>query len=143
MVDPRYREASFRTQQNCIGDEFGYVKRIEFVPPRPEDVRSLMHGLIQYAERMRAHPGTIEPVIGASTLSFGFVFIHPFMDGNGRLHRYLIHEALSDAQFTPKGIVLPVSAVILAQLEEYKHALTCFSKPVNGRTSYNPDVPNG
>lgn len=142
VVDPRYREASYRTRQNWIGDEFGYMKRVEFVPPRPEDVRSLMGGLTEFAERLRAYPDAIEPVIAASALSFGFVFIHPFMDGNGRLHRYLIHETLSNARFTPKGIVLPVSAVILSKLEEYQHALTSFSKPLNDRTFYNPDVPD-
>jgi Fic family protein len=42
------------------------------------------------------------------------VFIHPFLDGNGRLHRYLIREELSVLGFTPKGIVLPVSAFILS-----------------------------
>jgi hypothetical protein len=56
-------------------------------------------------------------VVIASAISFGFVFVHPFKDGNGRLHRYLIHEQLSTAGFTPKGIVLPVSAVILANIE--------------------------
>ncbi len=34
-------------------------------------------------------------------VGFGFVFLHPFEDGNGRLHRYLIHHVLSARQFTP------------------------------------------
>jgi hypothetical protein len=69
------------------------------------------------------------------------VFIHPFMDGNGRLHRFLIHDVLSSSGFTPKGIVLPVSAVILANQAEYVHTLERFSKPLRARTTYNPDVP--
>jgi Fic family protein len=36
-----------------------------------------------------------------------FVYIHPFDDGNGRLHRYLIHHVLSRTRFTPAGLVLP------------------------------------
>jgi hypothetical protein len=64
------------------------------------------------------------------------------MDGNGRLHRYLIHEVLSAGGFTPKGIVLPVSAVILANQQEYIHALERFSKPLQARTTYNPDAPD-
>ena len=63
------------------------------------------------------------------------------MDGNGRLHRYLIHDVLSSSGFTPKGIVLPVSAVILANLDKYIHTLEHFSKPLQARTTYNPDVP--
>ena len=63
------------------------------------------------------------------------------MDGNGRLHRYMIHEVLSSSGFTPKGIVLPVSAVILANLDAYVAALDVLSKPLTARTTYNPDVP--
>ena len=37
----------------------------------------------------------MDPVIHSAAVAFGFVFIHPFMDGNGPLHRYLIHEELS------------------------------------------------
>src|SRR5262249_34264453 len=123
VVEGRFREASYRTQQNWVGDDLGYRKRIAFVPPRPDDVRTLMGGLIELSERLRAAPAQLDAIIAATALSFGFVFIHPFMDGNGRLHRYLIHEVLSTAGFTPKGIVLPISAVILANLNQYVAAL--------------------
>jgi len=79
-------------------------------------------------------------IVAASMISFGFVFVHPFMDGNGRLHRYLIHEQLSSAGFTPKGLILPVSAVILANLDRYRETLESFSRPLRERTSYDPDV---
>ena len=68
------------------------------------------------------------------------MFVHPFIDGNGRLHRYLIHEELSSAEFTPKGLILPVSAVILANLDRYRETLESFSRPLRDRTSYDPDV---
>jgi Fic/DOC family len=102
----------------------------------------LMEGLVAFSERLRTAPDAIDPVIAASALSFGFVFIHPFMDGNGRLHRYLIHESLSVAGFTPKGIILPVSAVIVANLDRYKSALEAFSRSLRDRTAYNPDLPD-
>ncbi len=69
------------------------------------------------------------------------MFFHPFLDGNGRLHRYLIHEQLSAAGFTPKGLILPVSAVILANLDRYRATLEAFSKPLRGRTRYDPEFP--
>jgi hypothetical protein len=141
VVDPRFREASYRTRQNWIGDDLGYRKRVEFVPPRPEDVGSLMEGLVALSQRLSRLPTGIDAVVAAAMVSFGFVFIHPFMDGNGRLHRYLIHESLSVSGFTPKGIVLPVSAVILASLDKYQETLSAFSRPVNDRTSYNPEAP--
>jgi hypothetical protein len=141
VVDPRFAEASYRHGQNWVGTDHGYRARIDFVPPRPEDVRSLMDGLVAMAERIRARPHVIDAVVAASGISFGFVFVHPFEDGNGRLHRYLIHEQLSAAGFTPKGIILPVSAVILAHLDRYKETLEAFSRHVRNLTSYDPQVP--
>ena len=141
VLDPRFNEFSYRNKQNWIGLDHGYRKKMDFVPARPEDVRDLMTGLVNFSEAMRANPEKLDPVVAAAILSFGFVFIHPFMDGNGRLHRFLIHDVLSSNGFTPKGIVLPLSAVILANLEEYVHTLERFSKPLQARTTYNPEVP--
>jgi len=141
VLDPRFHEFSYRNKQNWVGQDLGYRKKVDFVPPRPEDVRDLMTGLVEFSETIRANPGSMDPVIAASVLAFGFVFIHPFMDGNGRLHRFLIHDVLSSNGFTPKGIVLPVSAVILANQEKYVQTLERFSKPLQARTLYNPEVP--
>ena len=141
VVDARFHEFSYRRQQNWIGEDLGYRKKVDFVPARPENVSELMNGLAEFAETLRARPESLDPVVAAASLAFGFVFIHPFMDGNGRLHRYLIHEVLSSSGFTPKNIVLPVSAVILANLDRYVRALERFSKPLLVRTTYDPDVP--
>jgi hypothetical protein len=122
-----------------LGDDLGYRKRVAFVPPRPEDVASLMDGLLALAERQRQAPAALDPVVAAAALAFGLVFIHPFLDGNGRLHRYLIHEALATAGFTPQGVILPVSAVILADLQRYEEVLRHFSQAVMARTEYVPD----
>ncbi len=37
----------------------------------------------------------LDPIVSAAILAFGFVYIHPFEDGNGRLHRYLFHHVLA------------------------------------------------
>ena len=141
VLDPRFREFSYRNKQNWVGQDLGYSKKVDFVPPRPEDVRDLMEGLVELSATIRANPQDLDPIVAAAILAFGFVFIHPFMDGNGRIHRFLIHDVLSSSGFTPKGIVLPVSAVILANQTEYVHALERFSKSLQARTRYNPEVP--
>src|SRR5262249_55665290 len=84
----------------------------------------------------------VDPVIHSAAVAFGFVFIHPFIDGNGRLHRYLIHEELSVLGFTPKGIALPVSAFILTHLDQYIESLEQFSRPRLLRTEFEPQLPN-
>lgn len=154
VIDPRFHEFTWRSQQSWIGDDLGYRKRVVFVPARPEDLPALMQGLLDTAVKARSLADSIpdtggtgmvelqfDPVIYAAIIAFGFVFIHPFMDGNGRIHRYLIHQVLANAGFTPRGIVLPVSAVILANLDEYVGVLEDFSRPVMQRTEYSPDSP--
>ena len=63
-------------------------------------------------------------------LSFAFVYIHPFQDGNGRIHRFLIHYALASFHFTPEGIVFPISAAIARDTQKYTKVLEAFSKPL-------------
>ena len=139
VLDPRFHEFTWRKQQNWIGKDLGYCKNVDFVPPRPEHVADLMTGLLETA---RVVNGELDPVIAATTIAFGFVYIHPFMDGNGRIHRYLIHDVLAKAGFTPRGIVLPVSAVILANLDDYIETLEHFSRAINQLTDYQADTPN-
>lgn len=139
VLDPRFHEYTWRSQQNWIGKDLGYRKKVDFVPPRPEHLAGLMTGLLALAENFSSG---MEPVVAATVIAFGFVYIHPFMDGNGRIHRYLIHDVLAKAGFTPRGIVLPVSAVILANLDDYVETLEHFSHAVNQLTDYHPDTPN-
>ena len=145
-LDPRFHEFTWRGIQNWIGKDLGYRRQVDFVPPRPEDVPALMQGLLALAAEYQAMGGgnigaSPDPVLMAAAIAFGFVYIHPLMDGNGRIHRYLIHDVLAKAGFTPRGIVLPVSAVILASLDEYIATLEQFSRPINLLTQFEPDQP--
>ena len=144
VLDPRWHEFAYRSQQNWVGAYHHNREVVDFVPPRPEDVLSLMNGLCACSVRIRAATARekIDPVVHAAAIAFGFDFIHPFMDGNGRLHRYLIHEELSALDFTPKGIVLPISAFILAHVDQYVTVLELFSKPRLVRTEFDPQLQN-
>jgi Fic/DOC family len=143
ILEPRFHESAYRSTQNWLGGHSRYRETVDFVPPRPEDVVGLMQGLCAMSARGRAaaNAGEVDPVVHAAVLAFGFVFIHPFIDGNGRLHRYLIHEELSTLGFTPKGTVLPVSAFILSNLDLYNAVLEQFSKPLMARTEFTPPPP--
>ncbi len=74
------------------------------------------------------------------TRSFGFVYIHPFVDGNGRLHRWLIHHVLARGGFTPPGVVFPVSAVILRKIDVYRKVLEAYSRPLLGLINWRPTL---
>ncbi len=129
IVEPRFSEADYRHTQNYIAEtaRVGY-SIIHYISPRPEDVPALMSDLLKSLERMMS--SEVHPVIIAAAISFGFVFIHPFEDGNGRLHRFLIHYILTRCSFTPSGIIFPVSAIMLGERKKYDRMLEEFSKPL-------------
>ena len=97
----------------------------DHVSARPQDLPILLANLLQTYALLKTHQ--LDPVLTAAVLGFGFVFIHPFEDGNGRLHRFLLQEALADTGFNPEGVVLPVSAAILGDLLGYRAALEDYS----------------
>lgn len=100
----------------------------EHVSARPEDLPDLVKGLIEFESRSLEL--AIDPVITATLVAFGFVYIHPFEDGNGRIHRWLIHHVLARAGYNPEGLVFPVSAAILRHVPEYERVLRSYSAPL-------------
>ena len=83
-----------------------------------QDLDELIEGWIATADLLLA--SDMDPVLAATIIAFGFVFIHPFEDGNGRIHRYLIHHVLAKKQLSQQGIIFPVSASILDHIDEYR-----------------------
>ena len=67
-------------------------------------------------------------MVAAAILAFGFVYIQPFEDGNGRIDRYLIHHILAERGSNPPGVVFPVSAAILERIDQYRDTLEDYSK---------------
>ena len=70
-------------------------------------------------------------------VSFGYVYIHPFEDGNGRIHRFLIHDILVRDGIVPNSTILPVSAQILAHMDEYDTTLELLSKLIERKVKYD------
>ncbi len=129
IVDGRFIQMGYRQEGGFIGshDRFTNMPIPSHISARPQDLESLMDGLIYTASILKN--SDYPPVLAATSIAFGFVFIHPFEDGNGRLHRYLLHHVLAQTGFAPNGIVFPVSSVILRRISEYAKALEAYSKP--------------
>jgi len=136
IVDERYQEKGFRERQNYVGQTMaGFCEIIHTVGTPPNSLRDLMEGLGAYYQAGM----TMNPVLQAAAIAFPFVFIHPFEDGNGRIHRYLIHDVLARGQIGREGVLLPVSAEILLNLRAYDACLEQFSKPLMAVASYSLD----
>ncbi len=133
IVDERFAAKEFRNFQNYIGQSsLQYGEIYHYICPPPYLLGSMMSGL-QMTERKSEGNHAI---IRAGIVAFGFVFIHPFEDGNGRLHRFLIHDILARDGVVEKGLIIPVSARMINQMRNYDAALEIYSKPLMKRIRY-------
>jgi hypothetical protein len=87
----------------------------------------------------RIGTGEVNPVCVATVAGFGLVYLHPFEDGNGRVHRFLIHHSLAKLGFTPPGVLFPVSAAMLRNKAPYDQALEYFSGRLQPFIDYKLD----
>lgn len=135
IADKRFHNSKFRDNQNYVGQSNHYGARevVHLIGVPPQYLSKIMRGFEEFSESSNG----MNPIIRAACLSFGFVFIHPFEDGNGRIHRFLINDILANDGLLEKGVVLPVSAIILSQQYDYEVALESFSKPLMVRARYD------
>ncbi len=124
--DVRFTKLGLRDEDGFVGDHDRDTQMPlpGHISARPEDLTALIDGMIAFD---RGPARELDPVIAATILAFGFVYIHPFEDGNGRIHRYLIHHVLAQRGFNPPGVVFPISAAILEQIDEYRRVLENYS----------------
>ena len=127
--DARFTRLGWRTEGGFVGgrDRQTNAPIPDHVSARHEDIAGLIGGLVDYANRNET--SGLDPIAATTAVAFGFVFIHPFEDGNGRIHRWLVHHMLARSGFNPPGIIFPVSAVFLDHIEQYKAALEHYSRP--------------
>jgi Fic family protein len=95
-------------------------KVIHLAPPAPR-VPELMADLLRWVRHTDAHP-----LITSCVFHYEFEFIHPFLDGNGRLGR--LWQTLLLSQWKPDLAWLPVETVIHKRQSDYYQALGASDK---------------
>jgi hypothetical protein len=135
--DARFVRMGFRDEGGFVGqhDRETRMPLPDHISARPEDLPSLIDGMIAFD---RGAALRLDSVIAAAALAFGFVYVHPFDDGNGRLHRYLIHHVLAERGFNPPGVVFPVSAAILDRIDDYRSVLESYSTRLLPHVRWEP-----
>lgn len=138
ITDYRFVQPGIRKKTVFVGkgSRFDDDVRPEFIPAKPEDLLPLLEGLISSNAAMSK--AGVDPVIQASAIAFGFVYIHPFEDGNGRLHRCLIHNVLERRHFTPAEMIFPVSSVMAKDMSAYQHILRSQTGPLMPFVKWRP-----
>lgn len=136
--DQHHVQLGFRQEGGFVGrhDERDQTPIPDHVSAQADDLPRLINSLLEAFDLLKK--SKFDPVLTAASIGFGFVFIHPFEDGNGRLHRFLIQKALVDMGFNPEGVILPVSATILEDLLGYRAALEDYSGPTLTAVDWEP-----
>ncbi len=101
---------------------------VHYIGPHFSQLPRMLEGLRVFEQTTRGR----ESLARAATLAFGFVYLHPMSDGNGRIHRFLINDTLQRDQAIPPGVIVPLSATI-TRVREFGHGydrvLEVFSRP--------------
>lgn len=112
-----------------VGEVARYQEVVHYVAPPVEDVVAMLDGLRVFLERTAGQ----SPVMRAAVAAFGFVYIHPLADGNGRVHRFLINDSLRRDGAVKDPLILPVSSLITrdpAERRAYDRVLDDISRPL-------------
>ena len=130
IEDSRFIDMGFRMKGGFVGehDRTTGEPLPEHISSKWQDIETLILGLIETNNLLLQ--SEFDAVLAATILAFGFVFIHPFEDGNGRIHRYLIHHTMARKHFSQQGIIFPVSASILNHIDDYRIVLEQHSHPL-------------
>lgn len=126
VTNPMDHDVQFRNRINWLRGPGSGVLGVTYVPPAPELVPELMTGIMDF---LNSPPSGVSPIIVGALTSFAFVFVHPFMDGNGRLSRFLFHKAVCKSEVLQQGLVLPISIAMKRNEDGYLKALKSFSLP--------------
>lgn len=137
IEDNRFVQAGLRQEGVFLGERAADGDPLpEFIGARADDLPELLEGMLTANTLMSA--GSLDPVLQAAAMAFGFVYVHPFEDGNGRLQRYLIHHVLAERNFSPPQVVFPVSSVMLDRIDDFRRTLQEHSGPLMPFIEWQP-----
>jgi hypothetical protein len=140
--DARFVKLGLRDEGGFVGvhDRISGEPVPDHISARYQDLPDLVRGMVEFDHR--AAPHGLDPVIAAASLGFGFVYVHPYADGNGRLHRWLFHHVLARANYNPPGVAFPISSAIERRMAEYASVLESHSAEVLPLIDWRP-TPKG
>lgn len=109
-----------RSVPNWIGGSDYSPRGALFVPPHPSALVAGLDDLVAFCNR-----SDVDPVALAAIAHAQFETLHPFSDGNGRTGRALVHLLWRHHGIAP-AVVVPVSTVLLADVDSYFGGLTAY-----------------
>lgn len=111
-----------REVQNWVGGNNANPIGATYVPPQPGHVLPLLEDLVAFCNES-AYP----PIVKAAIAHAQFEAIHPFVDGNGRTGRALVHVLAGKGDAVP-----PVSLMLAANRDRYMRHLAAYQSAESG-----------
>ncbi|PKO62789.1 MAG: cell filamentation protein Fic [Betaproteobacteria bacterium HGW-Betaproteobacteria-18] len=112
-----------------VGEVVRLQELVHYIAPPAEDIAAMLAGMRTFLQRTQGQ----SPVLRSAVAAFGFVYIHPLADGNGRVHRFLINDILRRDGAVKDPMILPVSSMITSDQAErraYDLILDELSRPL-------------
>lgn len=112
-----------------VGETQYYQELVHYIAPPPDQLDKMLHGLRVFLEKTQGQSA----VMRSAVVAFGFVYIHPLADGNGRVHRFLVNDVLRRDKVLLEPTILPISAVIGGSVfdqQAYSEVLDSVSRPL-------------
>lgn len=127
VSNPLDKAFGFRAAQNRLRNTSRGALGVTYLPPPPDWLPAIMESVLAIGNETAS---TLDPLVRASIVKFAFVFAHPFMDGNGRVSRFLFHKVACSDPRLANGFVFPVSTAMSRNEADYLRALQSFARPL-------------
>ena len=121
------KQFGIRKSPVFVGGVVRYQEVVHYVAPLAQDMQAMLEGLVTFLERTKGQSAVMRSAVTA----FGFVYIHPLADGNGRVHRFLINDILRRDGVVDAPMILPISSWISSDASE-RHAYNQILDTVSG-----------
>lgn len=108
-----------------VGSMDSFANVVHYIGPHWDNTQSMLNGLKEFENRTIGKSA----ILRAAVISFAFVYIHPMIDGNGRISRFLVNDVLRRDGAVPAPFILPISATIQNAMHRYDDILELVSKP--------------
>lgn len=132
ILGERATRYGLRRSPVFVGEVHAYTPIVHYIAPHWDEAPAMLAGLREFDERTCGRSALLR----AAVISFGFVYIHPMADGNGRISRFLVNDVLRRDGVVPPPFILPISATIAGSAftrRSYDQVLEVFSKPLMDR----------
>jgi hypothetical protein len=129
ILGDRATRYGLRKSPVFVGETSPWALIVHYIAPNSQDVPSMLSGLRDFEIRTQGKSSLLR----AAVISFGFVYIHPMSDGNGRISRFLVNDVLRRDDAVPEPFILPISATIAntpIKRRGYDQVLELLSKPL-------------